>query len=253
MPRQFTQWARAQEDIRLALVVGSRARTDRPADECADLNVVVVTPQPERHVARAHWVEGFGCAWLTFAEPTARGGQKERRVVFGGGLDVDFSVVLHRGESFPAAKGQRGRPDGKSEGEPLAERIWALSCHHGPERLQRSGLTLEPATKVSVPIVRECRAHLECVFVSAQYFGPEVLIFGRMVAATIDADCLGGRHAEQYFSLRPLFFLEEGLYASIAGPRLDSAGWARHIIRWTYDHPEVILSCSCKRRPGPSP
>ena len=41
------------------------------------------------------------------------------------------------------------------------------------------------------------------------------MIFGRIVAAAIDEDCLGSPPADQYFRLRPVFFLEEGTYGSI--------------------------------------
>lgn len=37
---RFSAWADEQEDIRLAMIVGSRARTTMPADEWSDLDVV---------------------------------------------------------------------------------------------------------------------------------------------------------------------------------------------------------------------
>lgn len=90
---RLTQWARTQEDIRLALVVGSRARVDHPADEYSDLDVVLVTTLPQRYLSTADWVADLGSVWLTFVEPTAQGGLEERRVLFEGGLDVDFTVM----------------------------------------------------------------------------------------------------------------------------------------------------------------
>lgn len=99
--------------------------------------------------------------------------------------------------------------------EALAERIWAMPASHGAERIRRSGLTLLPARRVAAPLIAECKAHLECKFEDVTRIGAEVVVFGRVVAASIDADCLGSSLADQYFRLRPLFFLEEGVYGTI--------------------------------------
>src|SRR5262245_36751765 len=87
----FVAWAQTQPDIRAAIVLGSRARTDRPADEWSDLDLLVVTSDPGRLLAQADWLEQLGTPRLTFLESTAVGGMTERRVLFEGGLDVDFS------------------------------------------------------------------------------------------------------------------------------------------------------------------
>lgn len=99
--------------------------------------------------------------------------------------------------------------------EALAERIWAMLGSHGRERIQRSGLSLLPARQVAPPLIAECKAHLECKLESISRLGAEVVVFGRIVAAAIDEDCLGSSLADQYFRLRPIFFLEEGVYGSI--------------------------------------
>jgi aminoglycoside 6-adenylyltransferase len=91
---RFTRWAAAQDDIRAALIIGSRARVDdRPADEWSDLDIGMIVTQPDRYLASADWVENIGRPWLTFIEPTADGRGLERRVLFAGGLDVDFAVL----------------------------------------------------------------------------------------------------------------------------------------------------------------
>ena len=99
--------------------------------------------------------------------------------------------------------------------EALAERIWAMPASHGTERIARSGLTLLPASQVAPPLIRECKAHLECKLESVTRLGAEVVVFGKIVAAAIDEDCAGSSVADQYFRLRPVFFLEEGVYGSI--------------------------------------
>lgn len=90
---RFVNWARAQLDIRAAIVLGSRARGDRPADEWSDLDIIVITTDPERYLATTEWLENIGNPWLTFLEPTGTGGDVERRALFEGGLDVDFAIT----------------------------------------------------------------------------------------------------------------------------------------------------------------
>jgi len=48
---RFVAWAQEQDDVRAAVVIGSRARTDHPADEWADLDVLIATTDPQRLLA----------------------------------------------------------------------------------------------------------------------------------------------------------------------------------------------------------
>lgn len=90
---RFCDWAKDRSDIRAAVIVGSRARADHPADEWADLDIVTVTTNPEHYVLTSDWVNNFGKPLLTFIEPTSNGEEKERRVLFDGMLDVDFAIM----------------------------------------------------------------------------------------------------------------------------------------------------------------
>lgn len=99
--------------------------------------------------------------------------------------------------------------------ERLVKTIWSLLRHHGLERLKRCGLTLAPAEKVKAPIIVECTAHLECKLVRIVKFGREVMIFGKIVAASIDRDCVEASRASRYSVLRPIFFLEDRTYGTI--------------------------------------
>lgn len=91
---QFVAWATMHPDIRAAFVIGSRARVDHPADVWSDLDIVVVTTDPERYLGDADWLAAIGVPWLTFVEPTAVGDGRECRVLFADtyGLDVDFAI-----------------------------------------------------------------------------------------------------------------------------------------------------------------
>jgi aminoglycoside 6-adenylyltransferase len=89
----FVAWAQAQENIRLAFVVGSRARKDHPADVWSDLDMAVVAKDIRPYIDKADWINNIGRPWLTFIERTGDGSSMERRVLFDGGLDVDFALI----------------------------------------------------------------------------------------------------------------------------------------------------------------
>lgn len=75
------------------MIVGSRARTDHPADAWSDLDVVICAIDPDALLAEPGWIERMGTPIITFLEPTAVGLWKERRALFEGALDADFSVI----------------------------------------------------------------------------------------------------------------------------------------------------------------
>ncbi len=89
---RFVAWAAGVDDIRAVMVVGSRARARTPADEWSDLDLVVITTDPARYSASEDWLAALGAYWVTFTEPTNEG-EIERRVLFEGGLDVDFVPI----------------------------------------------------------------------------------------------------------------------------------------------------------------
>jgi aminoglycoside 6-adenylyltransferase len=84
------EWAMTRNDIRLGVVIGSLARSDRPADVWSDLDVLLFTTDPALYLSESGWLAALGNYHLTFLEPTAVGEFFERRVLFDGGLDVDF-------------------------------------------------------------------------------------------------------------------------------------------------------------------
>ena len=87
-------WARAREDVRAVVVVGSQARTDTPADRWSDLDVA-----PLRRRSASSWPttrpgsRSSATPVLTFLEPTAFGDRVERRVLYESGEDVDFPLL----------------------------------------------------------------------------------------------------------------------------------------------------------------
>jgi molybdopterin-guanine dinucleotide biosynthesis protein A len=88
----IADWAREQPDVHAAVVVGSRARREAPADRWSDLDVILLVDDPEPYAADATWVEEFGRPVLTFLEETPVGSHRERRVLYESGEDVDLPL-----------------------------------------------------------------------------------------------------------------------------------------------------------------
>lgn len=88
-----TAWARRRPDVHALLLIGSQARSQAPADQWSDVDLVLVVDEPAAYLDDASWLGAFGQPLLTFVEPTAVGGFTERRVLFATGQDVDFALL----------------------------------------------------------------------------------------------------------------------------------------------------------------
>lgn len=88
---RYTTWAAETSDVRAALILGSRARTDHPADEWSDLDLLVFTRDPGQFIYSESWATDLAPAWLTFVERAGDGSTWERRTLYEGGLDVDVA------------------------------------------------------------------------------------------------------------------------------------------------------------------
>lgn len=89
---RFVRWAEGRSDLAGALLVGSQARDDHPADPWSDVDLVLVADDPAPYLADGSWLSELGRPVATFVEPTLAG-QSERRVLFDDGLDVDLPVL----------------------------------------------------------------------------------------------------------------------------------------------------------------
>jgi aminoglycoside 6-adenylyltransferase len=90
---RFITWAEAAPEIRGAIMIGSRTRADQPADEWADLDILVITTRPDLLLSQNEWLHRIGDPRIFFRENAAFGSDQERRVLFAGGLDVDFAII----------------------------------------------------------------------------------------------------------------------------------------------------------------
>ncbi|MCB0233278.1 MAG: aminoglycoside 6-adenylyltransferase, partial [Anaerolineae bacterium] len=92
LTENFVTWAKLEPDLRAAVIIGSRARTDHPADQWSDLDILVFVADVEPYVTHGGWAEQIAPVWLNFVERTPDGAAWERRVLYAGGLDVDFAL-----------------------------------------------------------------------------------------------------------------------------------------------------------------
>lgn len=88
---RHTAWAANTPDVQAALILGSRARKDHPADEWSDLDLLVFARNPDQFIDSEEWVENIAPVCLTFTERTGDGRTWERRTLYNGGLDVDVA------------------------------------------------------------------------------------------------------------------------------------------------------------------
>jgi aminoglycoside 6-adenylyltransferase len=88
---KIRDWAERENAIRAAIIIGSQARSDEPADEWSDLDVILIARDPPEYIQSTAWIAEFGTPLVTFTEGTFDG-SSERRVLYEGFLDVDFAI-----------------------------------------------------------------------------------------------------------------------------------------------------------------
>jgi aminoglycoside 6-adenylyltransferase len=89
---RVVEWAQADAGVRALLLLGSQARTEEPADEWSDTDLIIVVPDPAAFLADASWPDRFGSVAITFVERTPHG-RSERRVLYSDGTDIDVVPV----------------------------------------------------------------------------------------------------------------------------------------------------------------
>jgi len=106
-------------------------------------------------------------------------------------------------------------------GAELSARVWRSAERPGGVLDgDAADWALAPAFKVAPPLLEECKAHLECVLdASHRLNAEEIALFGRILAVSVDEALLEGTAEDRYRNLKPLLYLEEGLYGSLDRPR----------------------------------
>ncbi len=88
----FTAWAQAQVEMRAAVLIGSRARSDPPPDDWSDLDLIVFTTDMEKYAADRRWLEQFGAVTIAVLERSRRG-DAEWLIVYEDGTKLDVLLA----------------------------------------------------------------------------------------------------------------------------------------------------------------
>lgn len=89
---RFRVWAESDLLVRAAIVMGSQARTDHPADRWSDLDLAVYTTDAHSLISDSEWLEQFGEIWVKARDETARG-DPEWYTFYAGGFKVDIVLI----------------------------------------------------------------------------------------------------------------------------------------------------------------
>src|SRR5688572_9819976 len=90
---RLEQWAQETDSVRGLILIGSRARSDRPADQWSDLDLVIVTDDREHTILDETWLHGIADVWASLVHPGPLPDEPVRHVVFDGGYDVDLVAL----------------------------------------------------------------------------------------------------------------------------------------------------------------
>jgi flavin reductase (DIM6/NTAB) family NADH-FMN oxidoreductase RutF len=102
-------------------------------------------------------------------------------------------------------------------GTELAKKVWKIA-EAGPigdDEIKTAGLTPEKSVKLSTPRISECKAHLECSLDWTKKYGEDMVIFGRVLMASVDKKVVEADLAERYKQLKLFAQLDDGLYGVI--------------------------------------
>jgi len=102
-------------------------------------------------------------------------------------------------------------------GAELAKKIWNVSEMETEEnkQIEKVGLTPVKSTKLSTPRIAECKAHLECSLDWTKKYGDQVVIFGRVLLASVDKDAVEADLGQRYKYFKLFADLDEGVYGVI--------------------------------------
>lgn len=86
------EWADGTDAVRGVIMVGSRARTDRPADQWSDLDLILVCDD-QGLIDDEGWLDQVASVWVSLVHPGPLEDAPVRQVVFAGGYDVDVVML----------------------------------------------------------------------------------------------------------------------------------------------------------------
>lgn len=90
--QNFILWGSNNDNLKAAMIIGSQAREDHPADDVSDLDLIMIVDHPSYFIHSDEWLKQIGNFYISFVEDTIDGGV-ERRILFDNALDVDFVIL----------------------------------------------------------------------------------------------------------------------------------------------------------------
>lgn len=87
--KTINHWAKNNEDIRLLLLLGSRANK-RKIDQVSDIDLALFSRDPQQYFSHLEWFQTFDSVWLSI--PKDEGDHFSWKVIYEGGLMVDFAI-----------------------------------------------------------------------------------------------------------------------------------------------------------------
>ncbi len=102
-------------------------------------------------------------------------------------------------------------------GAELAKRIWDVSETETEvdKQIERMGLTPIKSAKISTPRIAECKAHLECSLDWTKKYGDQMIIFGRVLLASVDKQAVEADLEQRYKYFKLFADLDDGIYGVI--------------------------------------
>ncbi len=92
LEQRFAAWSLTQAAIQAVIVVGSRARSDHPADEWSDLDLVVFASDTALYLSDAAWLDTFGQVRVAVSHSF---GQRDREwlALYDDGCKIDVAFL----------------------------------------------------------------------------------------------------------------------------------------------------------------
>jgi predicted nucleotidyltransferase len=98
---QFTQWASSQSNILAVALVGSHA--GNRASDLSDVDLVVITTEPETYIQSTGWARRFGTIGRQQIEDYGR--VTSLRVWYSGGHEVEYGFTDEQWSALPLDEG----------------------------------------------------------------------------------------------------------------------------------------------------
>jgi predicted nucleotidyltransferase len=99
----FMRWSTKRKDIRAVALVGSYAR--EAATESSDVDLVIITNNPQRYLTNTEWARVFG---IVIAQKTEEYGKlTSLRVWYESGLEIEYGFTTREWIQTPLDKGTK--------------------------------------------------------------------------------------------------------------------------------------------------